>query len=936
MSNLQKLLRYAFGLLAIALLFNILGYVYINKQSRETENREIQEQIAAVLQTLSQQVSKDMLFLLVDPTHRNHALGLSDELQRSLKDFESRQTDLRVGIDHGQTKRTDALQELNTLYAAVTPFYARLDSLGHLLLGDTVAGNAGSAPILGDQVRYNESQYLQRMQEIARIYHNTDSGYVNKILFVNTGILTALIFAIIVMAIFLIIPILKQGDRNYREIRSSLNKAQLSEAALRKRDNQLQTLGAATHRLIGSADFKAAMKEAITLMGNQMDTDRISIYEFQYPEQPDGSWQAHRLVYWTRNSLDTYPAGVENLSWKAMSAVIPILEKNQVFTASVKDLGSPELKQWFESTGTKFIISIPIFVDNRLWGQLGLSNCSSDQDWSPVDYSILRSFTASLGAAIERGRMEAQLVLAKEAAEAGNRARSEFMANISHELRTPMNGIIGFSDLLLTTTLQDTQREYVHQVSKSAYSLLTIINDILDFSKIESGKFFLERSAFDIIDLVGDAVDIVSIKAHEKQLELIFDSKPGVPSQVWGDALRIRQILINLLGNAIKFTHQGEVSITLRPTGDIVQREGVRYLPLSIAVKDSGIGIPPEKIDYIFESFTQVDSSTTRRYGGTGLGLTISKGLAEMMGGTLTAQSQPGAGSTFDLQLLLELAEAQPVETPLLRAPLHNVLVIDDNSSNCRILQEFFNHFQVHCEVCANGEAALAAIRTAMDARRFFDLIITDHHMPGMDGITLVKKIKEILGSRPGPFILMLSSLERTQQQTEARNAGIHRFLTKPVKLKELKTLIHTIFDSGADGEPVVLQRSLEKFSPGIQVLVVEDEPVNMMLISEVLRNMGVAVRQASNGQEALTLLKAEKPAVIFMDINMPVMDGFTATRLIRQLPEPQRTAPIVALTADATADDRQKCLDAGMNNFISKPFRMEEIAAVLKKYLPV
>ncbi len=772
------------------------------------------------------------------------------------------------------------------------------------------------------------------MQDITRIYRNMDNGFVNKIFFVNTGILTSLIFAIIIMAIFVIVPIIKQGDKNYRELKLSLQKIRLSEAALRRRDLQLQTLGAATHQLIGSTDFKAAMREAITLLGQQMDTDRISIYQLK-PAQEDKPWLMHRLVHWNKNGMDIYPAGVENFSLQTVADVIETLQRNEIFISATNDVQSPELKDWLHRTQTKSILSIPIFVMNELWGQLGLSNCRTDPQWTPSDYTLLRAFAASLGSAIERAGIEDQLVLAKEAAEAGNKARSEFMANISHELRTPMNGIIGFSDLLLTTPLQEIQREYIQHVSKSAYSLLSIINDILDFSKIEAGKFFFEHEAFDINDLVGDAVDILSIKAFEKHLELICDIDPALPFRVWGDPLRIRQILVNLLGNAIKFTDQGEVSIVVRPASVPFEKEGKHYLPLLITMRDTGIGIPPEKINRIFESFTQVDSTTTRKYGGTGLGLTISKSLAELMGGRLTAESQPGKGSLFILELQLEIAEDQPTPVPLLKAPLHKVLVIDDNATNCSLMQGIFHHFHISCDVGASGTEALTLVQNAIRNNEFYDLIITDHQMPGMDGITLVREIKQLLEEQSDPFILMLSSLDKSQHRRQAREAGIDRFLPKPVKLRELTTLISSIFDQHT-GEAVAssAKQVFEQFPRGTQVLVAEDEPVNMMLISEVLRNMGIGVLRASNGKEALNLLTTHTPSIILMDINMPEMDGYTATHHIRQLPTPQRKIPIIALTADATREDKEKCLQAGMDNFISKPFRLEEISTILKTYL--
>lgn len=934
MFHLKKLLRYAIGLLAVALLFNILGYVYISYQSRENDRQEENEKIAGNLQTLSQQVAKDVLFMLVDQSHQLRSLGLNDELHTSLLDFEKKQAFLRREIDRPRVQTADALQGLSHVYSQIAPFYTRLDSLAHKVLEDTVATLPAQNSGLSAQIRYNESQYLEGMQDITRIYRNMDNGFVNKIFFVNTGILTSLIFAIIIMAIFVIVPIIKQGDKNYQELKLSLHKVRQSEAALRRRDLQLQTLGAATHQLIGSTDFKAAMREAITLLGQQMDTDRISIYQLM-PAHEDQPWLMHRLVHWNKNGMDIYPAGVENFSLQSVAEVIETLQRNEIFVSATNDVQSPELKDWLRRTQTRCILSIPIFVMNELWGQLGLSNCSTDLQWTSSDFTLLRSFAASLGSAIERARIEDQLVLAKEAAEAGNRARSEFMANISHELRTPMNGIIGFSDLLLTTSLQEVQREYIQHVSKSAYSLLSIINDILDFSKLEAGKFFFEHATFDINELAGDAVDILSIKAFEKDIELICDIDPSLPFRVWGDPLRLRQILVNLLGNAIKFTDQGEVSITVRPAAEIFEKERKRYLPLLITVRDTGIGIPPEKIDHIFESFTQADSSTTRKYGGTGLGLTISKSLAELMGGRLTAESQPGKGSLFILELQLEIAEDQPAPVPLLKAPLRRVLVIDDNATNCSLMQGIFHYFHIFCDVGAGGTEALDLVRKAIDSKEFYDLIITDHQMPGMDGITLVREIKQLLEEQSDPFILMLSSLDKSQHRQQAKEAGIDRFLPKPVKLRELTTLISSIFDqqSGeAVGAPA--KQVFEQFPQGTQVLVVEDEPVNMMLISEVLRKMGIEVLPAGNGKEALSLLTTCIPSIIFMDINMPEMDGYTATRHIRHLPTPQRKIPVIALTADATRDDKEKCLQAGMDNFISKPFRLEEIAAILKKYL--
>ncbi|HET6255287.1 MAG TPA: response regulator [Puia sp.] len=933
MRNLKKLLRYAILLLAIALLCNILGYVYISDQSRENDRQNENEKIADNLQTLCQQVSKDMVFILMDPGHADQRLGIDDELQRSLVDFESKEAFLHLEIERPKVHSTESLETLHSILVNISPYYKQLDSLGRLILADIAQPSYIQERQILTQIRNSEMQYLAGMQEVTRTYRSMDKRFISKVLFVNTGILTSLIIAIIIMAVFVIVPVIQQSDVHYRDLGQSLRKVTESESALRRRDGQLQSLGAATHLLIGGTDFMAAMQEAISLFGQHTDTDRISIYRVS-PGEAKG-WTVKRLVHWNRDGMDTYPAGLTEFTFDASSPMVHALLHNEIYHRKTDEVPTPDIKAWLERTNTKSILVIPIYIGNEIWGQLGLSNCTIAANWTTADYSILRSFAASLGSAIERAGMEQQLIFAKEQAEAGNRSRSEFMANISHELRTPMNAIIGFSDLLLTTSLEDVQRDYIQHVNKSAYNLLTIINDILDFSKLEAGKMFFDHSCFDLCELIGDAVDIFAIRAFEKQLELICDIDPSIPPRVWGDPLRIRQILINLLGNAVKFTEKGEVAIEVRKTGKYLVDGDRRYLPLSFTIRDTGIGIPKEKINRIFESFTQADSSTTRKYGGTGLGLTISRSLAEGMGGQLTAESQAGEGSIFTLILRLELAEQQPEPIQLPKAPLHKVLVIDDHPANGRLMRGIFNHFNITCDICTGPGAALDLIRTAFLRRQFFDLIITDYQMPDMDGIALVQEIRTMLQDHSDPIILMLSSLDKSQHQLQAIEAGIDHFLPKPVKLRELAALIGSVFDHNKKGSPAAAASDpFEQFATGTQILVVEDEPVNMMLITEVLRNMGIEVIQAINGKEALRQLNSRRPGMIFMDINMPEMDGYTATRLIRQLPHPQHNTPVIALTADATVDDKEKCLQAGMDSFISKPFRLEEINAILKKYL--
>jgi signal transduction histidine kinase/ligand-binding sensor domain-containing protein/DNA-binding response OmpR family regulator len=525
---------------------------------------------------------------------------------------------------------------------------------------------------------------------------------------------------------------------------------------------------------------------------------------------------------------------------------------------------------------------------------------------------------------------------ARELAEKASRAKSEFMANISHELRTPMNAIIGFTDLVLTTELQRMQREYLENVHRSGYNLLGIINDILDYSKMEAGKLTIENTAFKLCQLVEQTVDTLAIKAFEKKLELICETDPSLPVQVMGDPGRIQQILVNLLGNAIKFTEKGEVVVALERGSVIQGSDGRRFQPVTLSVKDTGIGIPKEKMDHIFESFTQADSTTTRKFGGTGLGLTIARNLAERMDGSLEVRSELGKGSVFMLSLSLEIVDEMSTVPATQRPVLKRVLVVDDNVTNCHLLENIFHYMGVECRTCTSGPAALEILKAA-GGEEAFDLIVTDHQMPIMDGVTLVGKIKELLKGRQQPFILMLSSLDKEMCVEDAEKLGIDMFLSKPVKLQELNAMLQAVFGSaGGSRTSTQAKPEIHKLTENASILVAEDEPVNMLLISEVLGKMGFRVIKASNGKQVLELLADHHPAVILMDVNMPEMDGLEATQIIRTLPQPQRNIPIVALTAGAMSEDRERCLGAGMNSFISKPFRLEEIEDVLKKYVKV